>query len=132
MSLSPIINGSAGMRISAPRSRQARPVAAALLCMAVAGCLQPRVRPGQELTRRHDEIVVCGRLFHPGTRVVLWTDPGGFDAYRVHRRFTDRDQITPSRPTEGTDTPNRYSPIRGGLPEPIAARVNERGWSLED
>lgn len=28
-----------------------------------------------------DEIVACGRRFHTGTPVVLWDDPGGFDAY---------------------------------------------------
>jgi len=34
-----------------------------------------------------DEIVVCGQLFHTTTKVVLWTDPGGYDAYRVVPRF---------------------------------------------
>lgn len=31
--------------------------------------------------RRGDEIVVCGRLFHIGTPVVLWCDRGGYDGY---------------------------------------------------
>ena len=31
--------------------------------------------------RTGDEIVVGGRWFHAGTPVVLWTDPGGFNAY---------------------------------------------------
>lgn len=96
------------------------------------GCLQPQIKPGDELKRVGDEIVVCGRLFHTGTRVVLWTDPGGFDGYRVHRRFTKTDQITPSSPVAGTETPNRYSPVRGNLPPEIAKRVSERGWSLEE
>ena len=43
--------------------------------------------PGTELRRTGDEIVVCGRLFHTGTPVVLWTDPGGYDAYRTEKRF---------------------------------------------
>jgi N-acetyl-anhydromuramyl-L-alanine amidase AmpD len=31
--------------------------------------------------RKGDEIVVCGQKFHTGTPVVLWTDPGGYNAY---------------------------------------------------
>src|SRR4051794_18814176 len=46
---------------------------------------EPRV--GEPLARRGDEIVVCGQLFHTTAPVVLWTDPGGYDAYRVDRRF---------------------------------------------
>src|SRR3954470_8198506 len=30
--------------------------------------------------RLSDEIVVCGQYFHTGTRVVLWSDPHGYDA----------------------------------------------------
>jgi len=104
----------------------------AVLALISTGCLQPSPKPGDELKRRGDEIVVCGRLFHTGTRVVLWTDPGGYDGYRVHRRFTRTDQITPSSPIAGTETPNRYSPVRGNLPPDIATRVAQTGWSLED
>ncbi|AGA28616.1 N-acetylmuramoyl-L-alanine amidase [Singulisphaera acidiphila] len=46
---------------------------------------EPKV--GEKLPRRGDEIVVCGQLFHTTAPVVLWTDPGGYDAYRVDRRF---------------------------------------------
>ena len=42
---------------------------------------EPKV--GERLPRRGDEIVVCGQLYHTTTKVVLWIDPGGFDAYRV-------------------------------------------------
>ena len=46
------------------------------------------VKPGTPLARTGDEIVVCGQLFHTGgAPVVLWTDPGGYDAYRVTARF---------------------------------------------
>ena len=31
--------------------------------------------------RKGDEIVVCGQRFHTGTSVVLWSDPGGYNAY---------------------------------------------------
>ena len=44
-------------------------------------------RPGTPLKRSGDEIVVCGQLFHTGAPVVLWMDPGGYDAYRTERRF---------------------------------------------
>src|SRR5262245_57169589 len=44
-------------------------------------------RPGQKLERLGDEIMICGQLFHTGAPVVLWTDPGGYDAYRTERRF---------------------------------------------
>ncbi len=33
--------------------------------------------------RKGDEIVVAGTRYHAGTPVVTWTDPGGYDAYRV-------------------------------------------------
>jgi N-acetylmuramoyl-L-alanine amidase len=38
--------------------------------------------PGQHELREGDEIVVAGQFFHTGTKVVLWMDPGGYDAYR--------------------------------------------------
>jgi N-acetylmuramoyl-L-alanine amidase len=44
---------------------------------------------GQKLDRRGDEIVVAGQLFHTGAPVVLWMDPGGYDAYRTERRFAE-------------------------------------------
>jgi N-acetylmuramoyl-L-alanine amidase len=31
--------------------------------------------------RAGDEIVIAGRLYHTGTKVVTWLDPGGFNAY---------------------------------------------------
>lgn len=48
----------------------------------------PTASPGTELARNGDEIMVAGRLFRTGTRVVLWTDPKGYDAYRTERRFS--------------------------------------------
>ena len=46
-------------------------------------------RPGSMSTPRiGDEIVAAGQFVHTGTRVVLWMDPGGYDAYRVERRFS--------------------------------------------
>jgi N-acetylmuramoyl-L-alanine amidase len=36
--------------------------------------------PADPAHRLGDEIVVCGKYFHTGTRVVLWSDPHGYDA----------------------------------------------------
>src|ERR1043166_1598511 len=66
--------------------------------------------PGGGLSCRGAEIVACGRLFHTGTRVVLWSAPGGFDAYRAQRRFGEK--MLPSHPVGGANTPMRYSPMR--------------------
>jgi N-acetyl-anhydromuramyl-L-alanine amidase AmpD len=103
------------------------------LGLVAAGCAST---PGRLLRRRGDEIVVAGQLFHTGTRVVLWTDPGGFDAYRVERRFAplpeadwenSRAAMTnlPSPPT-----PNRYSVRTNGLSREEVERVRGGGWDL--
>ena len=58
------------------------------LCLAAtAAADEPEPKVGERLARTGDEIVVCGQLFHTTTKVVLWTDPGGYDAYRVEPRF---------------------------------------------
>jgi len=85
-----------------------------LLCLAVlllGGC-HAAPRAGEPLARIGDEIMVCGQLFHTGAPVVLWTDPGGYDAYRVEKRFVPWQQAAwptaPGTPTSPA-TPNRYS-----------------------
>ncbi len=50
--------------------------------------------PGSPLPRRGDEIMVCGQLYHTGAPVILWTDPGGYDAYRTERRFVPWDKAS--------------------------------------
>jgi N-acetyl-anhydromuramyl-L-alanine amidase AmpD len=84
-------------------------------------------RPGDELARRGDEIVVCGRLFHTGTRVVLFADPGGYDAYRPHR-FFEPDEVLPS---DGQEVA-RFGSLRRNLPDDLGERVRKTGWRLED
>ncbi len=66
-----------------------RAVVALALCVVIVGCTATRRadKPGAKLEREGDEIVIAGQYFHTGAPVVLWTDPGGFDAYRVERRF---------------------------------------------
>jgi N-acetylmuramoyl-L-alanine amidase len=69
------------------------------------------VRAGQIGPRRGDEIVAAGQFFHTGTPVVLWLDPGGYDAYRVERRFAPfekSDCEIPHAEVKTLKTANRY------------------------
>ncbi|MBI4600597.1 MAG: N-acetylmuramoyl-L-alanine amidase [Planctomycetes bacterium] len=93
----------------------------------LAGCAGG-AQPGEPLERSGDEICAAGRLFHTGTRVVLWLDPGGYDAYRPHRWF----QPGLAGPAEAPDRIARYDSVRKRLPEDLAERVRHRGWTLED
>jgi len=94
---------------------------AAWIPVLLLACQSGAPRPGDRLPRRGDEIVVCGQLFHTGARVVLWTDPGGYDAYRAH-----------AHRNEQTEQPRRFGTYRRNLPPAVDARVHERGWTLED
>lgn len=80
-----------------------------LVVLLLSQCAAPHKAPppGAELARRGDEIVVCGRFFHTGAPVVLWTDPGGYDAYRTERRFS-RPEEASWEPGRGPPTPNRF------------------------
>jgi N-acetyl-anhydromuramyl-L-alanine amidase AmpD len=52
------------------------------------GCSSSPKATNVGLQPRHgDEIVVAGQYYRIGTPVVLWSDQGGYDAYRVERRF---------------------------------------------
>ena len=88
----------------------------ALSALVVLGCEDipgaDDVRPGERLERRGDEIVVCGQYFHTGAPVVLWTDPGGYDAYRTERRFVPWEKASYSATTRESDdvgSPARYN-----------------------
>jgi hypothetical protein len=121
------------------------PLPAALLVLLLA-LLMPscHARPGAEIGRRGDEIMVCGRLFHTGgAPVVLWIDPGGYDAYRTEKRFGPLEQAAwsmaatnaagTSAPPAGLNnppTPNRYGLRRAGLGPDDLERVRGGGWDL--
>jgi N-acetyl-anhydromuramyl-L-alanine amidase AmpD len=116
-------------------SRRFRLFLSAVLLLGLAllsGC-QLFNRPGRPLARKGDEIVVAGQLFHTGTKVVTWMDAGGYDAYRVERRFapfadSDWDKTIAASPKFGT--PNRYSLRQKSLtPEEIELRRGG-GWDL--
>src|SRR3954469_19280761 len=88
---------------------------------------------GSQLPRRGDEIVVAGQLFHTGTRVVTWMDPGGYDAYRVERRFSPLAESSweASKLAEKSlTTPNRYNMRHGDLPGAKIEEVRGGGWDL--
>lgn len=78
-------------------------------------------------------MVVAGQFVHTGTRVVLWMDPGGYDAYRVERRFSALAKSgwddSQSEVKELT-SPNRYNLRRNGLTEQELERVRGGGWDL--
>ena len=85
------------------------------------------------MRRKGDEIIVAGQLFHTGTRVITWMDPGGYDAYRVERRFSpleESDWETTKAKVEGMTTPNRYGLRKGALPPPELERLRGGGWDL--
>lgn len=103
-----------------------------LLVIALTGCAQ---RAGKSLARKGDEIIVCGQLFHTGTRVITWMDPGGYDGYRVERRFgalTNADWAAIQAGTKPLESPNRYSLRRDGLDAAQLQAVRGGGWQLDD
>ena len=90
-------------------------------------------RPGTIETRRGDEIVVAGQFVHTGTPVVLWMDPGGYDAYRVERRFSPLDKAgweTSHAEVKDLVSPNRYNMRRSGLTDEEIERMRGGGWDL--
>jgi len=96
-----------------------------------AGCRTPA--PGTVAPRRGDEIVVAGQMVHTGTRVVLWMDPGGYDAYRVERRFSPYDKAgwqDTTAEVKGMSFPNRYGLRQAGLTNDELERVRGGGWDL--
>jgi N-acetyl-anhydromuramyl-L-alanine amidase AmpD len=90
-------------------------------------------RPGTIAPRCGDEIVVAGQFFHTGTRVVLWMDPGGYDAYRVERRFAPIEESgweSSHAEVSALRSPNRYGLRRGSLTPEQLEKVRGGGWEL--
>ncbi len=90
-------------------------------------------RPGQKEPRKGDEIVAAGQFFHTGTPVVLWLDPGGYDAYRVERRFSPiqtSDWSNSCAEVRTLKTPNRYGLRHNRLTTNQIETVRGGGWDL--
>jgi len=88
---------------------------------------------GSMARRRGDEMVVAGQFVHTGTPVVLWMDPGGYDAYRVERRFSPlekSDWEDSQAEVKELTSPNRYGLRRSGLTTNEIERVRGGGWDL--
>lgn len=76
--------------------------------------------------------MVAGQLFHTGAPVVLWTDPGGYDAYRVERRFVPWEEASWEATAKkgGIESPNRYGVRRHNLTDEEFQRIRAGGWDL--
>lgn len=107
-----------------------------LVVVAAAAFAQPsdtKVRVGTPVERKGDEIVVCGQLYHTGAPVVTWLDPGGYDAYRVERRFAPVDKSDWAKILENPGnlkSPNRYSVRKDKLSKEQLESVRGGGWNL--
>lgn len=136
-----------------PRLRAALGVLVA--CVSVLGGLNLggcATKPGTPAyARRGDEIMVCGQLFHTGAPVVLWIDPGGYDAYRTEKRFGPLAKASweaTAKEGRGPETPARYNTRffrfaetqprftgasgDAGISDEVIARVRGGGWSLPE
>jgi N-acetyl-anhydromuramyl-L-alanine amidase AmpD len=117
-----------------------RGAAALALSLLGSGCASTRPVPpaspaavGNFVPRTGDEIVVAGHYVHTGTPVVLWTDPGGYDAYRVERRFSSWDEAdwdSTQEKVQALTKPNRYDMRRAGLSTNEIERLRGGGWDL--
>lgn len=124
------------MKKHPPRRKDYAPLGLALSFLGLLQSPANAGNPGQPLPRTGDEIVVCGQLFHTGTPVVTWMDPGGYDAYRVERRFAPLEESDWDQIKDELSEPNRYNLRRKGLDPPLSDELVERvrsgGWKLEE
>jgi N-acetyl-anhydromuramyl-L-alanine amidase AmpD len=112
-----------------PRLLIALPALAAAVVLA--GCVSRP--PGTPAARVGDEIIVAGQLFHTGTRVVTWMDAGGYDAYRVERRFGPYAESSWEKTPDAAKnlgTPNRYGIRAAALTPAEIERFRGGGWDL--
>ncbi|MEM7264059.1 MAG: peptidoglycan recognition family protein [Planctomycetota bacterium] len=120
----------------APLPAEAKPIEFAVEPEPAGPTAAPTVTPsdaaprpiGSPLRRDGQEIRACGQLFYIGTPVVLFHDPGGFDAYRPHRFFEPEIQ----EPVHEPERLARFGSHRRNLPPEHDARVRRDGWTLPD
>jgi N-acetyl-anhydromuramyl-L-alanine amidase AmpD len=78
-------------------------------------------------------MVAAGQFVHTGTRVVLWMDPGGYDGYRVERRFSPHSESgwdSSKAAVKDLTTPNRFGLRENVLNPDEVERVRGGGWDL--
>ena len=102
-----------------------RPVALVLpaLYAEFEGQAMPRIVSELAKVRYLDQIVVAGQFVHTGTRVVLWTEPGGFDGelQARHRRGIGIDRHNPARPLDAAnELASSCANVNDGLSPEIA------------
>ncbi len=105
-----------------------------LLLLGALSLLLPACAPraGDMVPRRADEIIIAGHAFHTGAPVVLWTDEGGYDAYRTERRFVPRDAMDWDKSKDKLSSPARFGIRAAGLSDEQFEKVRGGGWSLPD
>jgi N-acetyl-anhydromuramyl-L-alanine amidase AmpD len=89
---------------------------------------EPKV--GDRLERRGDEIVACGQLIHTTTPVKLWTDPGGYDAYRLDHRFGPLNPPARDEKPEDLKPLRRFGTRRVTLSPERQEQIRGGGWDL--
>lgn len=103
-------------------------------------------QPSTGFQNRHgDEIIVAGRLYRINAPVVTWLDPGGYDAYRVERRFVPFEESSWAATTRAVaanksdidpSSPNRHNlrnskaATQAYSPETLE-QIRGGGWTLE-
>jgi N-acetyl-anhydromuramyl-L-alanine amidase AmpD len=84
-------------------------------------------REDRKAEPRRAEIVVCGKRYPTSAPVVLWTDPAGYDAYRLEPRFAPAREALKKK--EGAEPRPHYAERRG-LSAEDAEKVRTAGWDL--
>ncbi len=69
-------------------------------------------------------------MFHTSTRVITWMDPGGYDGYRVEKRFAPLEDSDWQHIHDKIRSPNRYGMRKSGLSDDDIERVRGGGWDL--
>lgn len=131
-SLTPILGRNDSSDLSLPWRGWALLVLTAI-CLTPLAAAASELELGKQVPRQGDEIMVCGQLFHTTAPVVLWLDPGGYDAYRVERRFAPLEKSSweaSSKENPHLDTPNRYGLRKAGLTDKQLQQVRGGGWDL--
>ena len=108
-------------------------IGACLLATIVGGSAfagDAKVKVGERVGRLGDEIVACGQLFHTTAPVKLWTDPGGYDAYRLDHRFGPAGEPPRGQDNELPKPLRRYGSRRVDLTPEQAEQVRGGGWDL--